>query len=162
MTEANELQPYVIPETWTPEHVAVRLIEAFAIDRRLPRIERPKSTGSTYSVSKITAEEMAQWGITAEEMAKWEQSEIDPKRFPPLPADIRVMERAFDWLPFVYESRPSMHFALKIWAIAKAGGRSAKGFCNNNGLPWATFRSRKDAALSLIASRLNEVNEPVW
>jgi hypothetical protein len=86
----------------------------------------------------------------------------NPKRFAPQPGELAAMETAFDWLPVVYESKPSMHFALKIWAIAKAGGRSARGFCNKAGLAWTTFLSRKDAALLIITSRLNAANEPVW
>jgi Domain of unknown function (DUF6362) len=152
MTEADEPQPYVIPETWTPEHVAKRLIEAFAIDRRLPRIERPKAPGSAHP----------QMTYTAEEMEEWEAIPIDPKRFAPQRDEIAVMERAFDWLRILSASHDNHRQAVKIWAMAKAGGRSAKGFCNRSGIAWATFCSRRASGLSIITSGLNMLNEPVW
>jgi hypothetical protein len=152
MTEANEPQPYVIPETWTPEHVAKRLIEAFAVDRRLPRIERPKAPGSAHP----------QMTYTAEEMEEWEAIPIDPKRYAPQLAEIAVMERAFDWLQIVRESHHGIHFALKNWALCRASGRSLRKVARDNGVGEDTLRKRADRALFLIASRLNAVNEPVW
>jgi hypothetical protein len=141
-----------IPETWTPEHVGKRLIEAFAVDRRLPRIERPKAPGSAHP----------QMTYTAEEMEEWEAIPIDPKRFAPQPDELAAMEAAFDWLQIVRESHHGIHFAVKNWALCRASGRSTRKLCVLTGMSPATFRDRKDRALFLITSRLNAVNEPVW
>lgn len=93
--EAVERSP-AIPTTWTPDHVASRLIEAFRVDRRMPRIERPKSPGSAHPAMEFSREEMDEW----------EAIEIDPSRFAPRWDEIAAMEEAFAWLLIVRKVGP--------------------------------------------------------
>jgi len=143
--EEVELAP-TIPAEWTPDHVARRLVEAFRIDRRMPRIERPKAPGSAHPAMEFSREEMAEWGAI----------EIDPSRFLPTRPEIVAMEEAFAWLLIVRESDPDAQFALKIWAISAASGHSLRRFCRKSGMVRVTLQKRKDRALKAISSKLNE------
>lgn len=145
-----------IPETWTLDHVARRLIEAFRIDRRMPRIERPKAPGSAHPTMEYSREEKE----------IWETVEIDPKRFAPTPAEIAAMETAFGWLRQIDFDKAD---SLRAWsirqtgtAIKRASGNSVRSIASKMGVSHVTLLKRKDRALSSIASRLNAERQPVW
>ena len=134
-----------IPVEWTPDHVAGRLVEAFRVDRRMPRIERPKAPGSAHPTMEFSREEMAEW----------EAIEIDPSRFAPRRSEIAAMEEAFAWLLILRESDLDAQFALKIWALTTASGHSLRRFCRETGMVRVTLQKRKDRALKAISSKLN-------
>jgi hypothetical protein len=142
--EVAELAPAIAAE-WTPDHVARRMVEAFRVDRRLPRIERPKAPGSAHPTMEFSREEIAEW----------EPIEIDPSRFAPTRVEIAAMEAAFAWLLIVRESDPDAQFALKIWALSAASGNSLRRFCRKTGAHRVTLLKRKDRALRVISSELN-------
>ncbi|HYA07714.1 MAG TPA: DUF6362 family protein [Xanthobacteraceae bacterium] len=145
-----------IPATWTPAHVARRLIEAFRVDRRLPRIERPRAPGSAHPAMEYTREEMAEW----------EAIPIDPSRFAPTPDEIERMETAFAWLLIARESGLKYQFALRAWALRKSSGRghrgSIRGVARKFGLSDVALLKRKDRALDCVAWSLNEKGVSVW
>ena len=158
MTEVAEATEYVIPETWTPDHVARRLIEAFAIDRRLPRIERPKSTGSVHP----------QMSYTAEEMEEWEKIDIDPRRFAPRRDEIVAMERAFGWLLWLPDGYMPAMRAWALWRLKVERQAEKKPdeqqkiplFCR--GISRSTLFARRSEGLKIISDTLNSRRERVF
>ena len=155
-----------IPETWTPAHVARRLVEAFGIDDRMSRIERPKDLGSAHpAVEADEPERDAEGNVIIDKqalaMAK-ERYDEAPNRFPPSRDEIAVMEAAFGWLLFLRESDPDAQFALKHWARLRQKCRKDSAFCRANGIARQTFISRKDRALAAVSSRLNAESAHVW
>ena len=135
-----------VPRTWTPELVQSRLLEAFRIDRRMPRIERPKQLGSAHPTMEYSAEEKAEW----------EAVPIDPSRLPPTREDISYMERVFAWLLFLVGAAfDQLRVALKAWLATETRGGSHATYCRKNSLLLATFLAWKNEAVALIARRLN-------
>jgi hypothetical protein len=147
-----EFSPMISVNT---DMVADWLIEAFKIDRRLPSIERPKKPGSAHPAMEYSREERDEWELI----------ELDPKRFAPTREEIASMELAFKWLLSVRESDPDGCFALKNWALRKAGGKtnrsganSIKALARKMGVTDTALLKRKDRALSLITSTLCKQN----
>jgi hypothetical protein len=141
-----------LPAVWTPQHVALRLIEAFRIDKRLPRVASPKNPGSAHP----------QMEYSDEEKAEWEHIPYDPSRAYPTPAELTTMEERFEWLYSVAETDLNAAFALRAWSICKVSEQSARKFCRQHGIGQGTFRARKDRALSIIVSMLCDELEPVF
>jgi hypothetical protein len=128
----------------TADVVAERLIEAFAINRRLPRIERPRAPGSHMRVVHSRAD-----------VKDWEVEELDPTRLPPTPPEIVAMERAFSWLLPVAEASLENYQALKAWCSVKLTGKpSLRSIARSWGIPPMKFLRRKDRALAMIVQNL--------
>lgn len=148
-----------VPTRWTPTHVARRLIEAFRVDRRMPRIERPKSPGSAHPAMEYSREEME----------IWETVPLDPSRFIPTHPEIDLMETAFAWLQIINRTDFDGLVALRIWAIRMSSGATRRGsgtsvraIACKLGVSHIKLLRRKDCALSAIASELNAKKMPVW
>lgn len=141
-----------IPEVWTPEHVARRLVEAFRIDRRLPRIERPKAPGSAHP----------QIEYTEEEREAWEVIPLDMARIAPSLEEIETMDACFAWLAMVSRVDLDAHFALKNWARLKAENSSIRKFCRQHGIGHVTLIHRKNRATAKIVGKLVENGEAVF
>jgi hypothetical protein len=128
----------------TADAIAERLIEAFAVNRRLPRIERPRAPGSHMRVVHSRAD-----------MKEWEIEELDPARLPPQPAEIAAMEQAFAWLRPVAAASLENYDALKAWVLAKLHGKpSLRSIARSWGIPPMKFLRRKDRALAMIVQNL--------
>lgn len=129
---------------WTPEFVGRCMIEAFRIDRSLPRIERPKAPGSAHP----------QIEYSEEEREAWEEIPLDPERMMPSPLAKARMETIFEWLTDLRDGS-ELQFALKNWAMRRASGTSDRRIAGKLGMVRVTLTRRRDRALSAIASRLN-------
>jgi hypothetical protein len=135
------------------ERVAERLIEAFAVDARLPRVARPRAPGS-HSTVKHSADDMAQWEV--------EKFDADKalSRIHPQPDEIAAMERAFDWLPPVARADADAYEALRHWCrrmaepVASHGKRSLRSIAAALGIPPMKLLRRKDKALGIIVANL--------
>jgi len=141
-----------IPEMWTPDHVGRRIVDAYRIDRRMPRIESPKSPGSAHP----------QIEYSDEDRAGWETNVIEPGRFPPSLAEIATMESVFLWLLLIRKSHLKEQIALKCWAAAVASDTSIRKVGRRIGIHAETLKRRKDFALSLLSARLRECGVPVF
>lgn len=139
------------PSEWTPHHVACRLIEAFRVDRRMPKIERPKDPGSAHPTIEYSDEERADW----------ELNHIDADRLPAKPDEIARMVEAFEWLQIIRDSDWNAQFALKNWARNESIKRKQRVFCRNKKIAIQTFLDRKDRALQAIAAHLVSVGMEV-
>ena len=154
----HKVDPYgpdaPIPENWTPEHVGRRLIEAFRIDRRLPRVPLPVCKGSGFLAKQIQ--------YTPEERAEWEEMPLDVNRMPPTQAEVTWMEKVLDWLRGVENLR--YRHAVTLWALRKASasGRSIREIARRLDVTHLTFLERRQRALLSIVSRLIEASTPVF
>ena len=149
-------EPEAIPPFWTPRHVARRLIEAFQMDARMPRVKTPKRPGGSHPAIVYTREELA-------------EHEQEPQRFPLSLREIAVMETVLDWLLIVRVADEAAYFSLRAWLLfernKRAGGKNCRSvvqLCERIGVKRVTFIDRKDKALWLICSRLCELSTPVF
>jgi hypothetical protein len=139
-----------MPSCWTSEHVELRLLDAFRIDDRLPKLRGPKQPGDAHP----------QVAHSTDDIEGQEAIALNPKRFPPNAQEQTLMERVFEWLLFVTDL--VLRVALRDWMRVEAKGHSQRAFCLSKGLLLRTFIYQKDAALAQIAARLNSKSVPVF
>jgi hypothetical protein len=169
----------------TAEQISDRLVEAFKIDARLPRVASPKAPGGSHPTvfrSVALRYEVAQ----ARKLAGIEDDVT--VRIHPSAAEIAQAEEAFEWIAAVastgsrvitaadaedgrtFRTRESdqasldMALALRLWAIRKAapvatkGAKSLRSIADGLGILPMQITHRKDRALSLIVKRLNTIH----
>jgi hypothetical protein len=166
----------------TAEMVSERVIAAFEVDRRLPRVRKPKAPGGSHPTvfrSEAERREVA-------EARKLLCMEDDPEpTIHPTLYEIAQAEEAFEWIAAVastgsrvvtstdaedgrtFKTREvekasvDMALALRLWGVRKAqpiktkGKRSLRSISVDLGLMPMDITRRKDKALSLIVERLN-------
>lgn len=140
-----------LPAVWTPEHVALRLVEAFRIDKRLPRVASPKAPGSAHP----------QMEYSDEEKAEWETIPYDPSRSYPTPTELTTMEECFEWLYSVAATDLNACLALRAWALDVSLGRGHQVTAKKLKVKKTTLMMRKHKALCMIVSLLSDEGEPV-
>lgn len=134
------------PDEWTPEWVGYCIIEAFKVDRKMPRIERPKDPGSAHP----------QIEYTQEEKDEWEKIPLVLGRTATL-KEIAKMEIIFGWLGYVLAVRPNDAMVLRWWGLKRAVRvASDKAIAGKMGMDRVTFWRRRDRALDLICSKLTK------
>jgi hypothetical protein len=139
-----------MPSRWTTEHVELRLLDAFRIDDRLPKVRGPKQAGGGHP----------QVSHSREDIEGQEAVALNPKRFPPTAHEQALMERVLDWLQFVADL--VLRLALRDWMRVEIKGDSQKAFCLAKGVLLNTFVHQKDVALAQIAASLNSKFVPVF
>jgi hypothetical protein len=137
------------PAPWTGEMVRNRLVEAFEIDRRLPR-ERSRTAGSSWPAKPIHEfVDVVYWNEGEQRERVWESWERSANVSP---QEITRMEAAFGWLQWVpMEERRN----LEAWALATATRRSVSAILRKRGLPRTSFYRLRDKAADSIAAKLN-------
>jgi hypothetical protein len=142
----------------TAEQVSERVVAAFEVDRRLPRVRKPKAPGGSHPTifrSEALRFEVAQ----ARKLAGIEDDEtptLHPTRY-----EVAEMESAFAWLPALATADREAYDCLRIWAARQAqpvktkGKHSIRSIAAGLGMPPMKLLRRKDKALSLIVERLN-------
>jgi hypothetical protein len=137
------------PALWTGELVRDRLVEAFEIDRRLPR-DRMGKTGSAWPAKPIHEfVDVVYWNEGEQRERVWESWE---RSAGVSPQEITRMETAFLWLQWLpTEERRN----LEAWAFATATRRSVSAILRKRGLPRTSFYRLRDKAADSIAGRLN-------
>src|SRR5260370_279837 len=132
-----------LPSRWTIEHVEHRLIDAFKVNDRLPKVRGPKQPGGGHP----------QVSHSREDIEGQEAVALNPKRFPPTAQELTLMERVLEWLAYVTDL--ILRLALRDWMRVESKGYSQKAFCLANGKLLKTFVYEKDRALAQIAAALN-------
>jgi hypothetical protein len=130
------------------KRVEERLIEAFAIDARLPHVARPRVPGS-HSTVKHSADDMEQWEV--------EKFDADKAlaRIHPQPEEIEAMERAFAWLPAVHAADAWAYAFLRLWCrFVQVDGMSLRKVARISHVPPMKILRYKDKALRLIVGNL--------
>jgi hypothetical protein len=142
--------------TWTGEMVRNRLVEAFEIDRRLPR-DRLRTTGSAWPAKPIHEfVDVVYWNEGEQRERVWESWERSASVSP---QEITRMETAFLWLRLVPITERR---CLEAWAKAAARGFNVKRMIKGT---WSrsTFYRQRDHAAQIIADNLNKHgDQEVW
>jgi hypothetical protein len=142
----------------TAEQVSERVIEAFKIDSRLPRVAKPKAPGGSHPTvyrSEALRFEVAQ----ARKLAGIKDDE--PVRVHPTPSEIETMEEALAWLPPVATADRKAYDALRIWAVRKAapvatkGAKSLRSIAAGLDIRPMEITRRKARAIGMIVEQLN-------
>ena len=137
------------PATWTGAIVRQRLVEAFEIDRRLPK-ERSRSTGSTWPAKPIHEfADLVYWNEGEQRERVWESWE---RSAGVSPQEITRWEETFAWLRWVPLTERR---ALEAWAAASARGLKVRRMIRGRWTP-STFYRQRDNASAMIADRLNK------
>jgi hypothetical protein len=133
----------------TIEATAKRVVDAFAIDRRLPRVRSPKAPGNAHpAVFRSEAER-----LVVALARKADRIEDDEPIIPPTKAELTTMDETFSWLRQLAVVDLDTHDALRAWAKRKAGcGRSIRAIAKDMGTSAMTLLRRKDRALALLVS----------
>jgi hypothetical protein len=128
--------------------VRARLVEAFEIDRRMPRDRRRVATA--WPATPVhTFVDMVYWdeGEASERvMQSWERTDASPQ-------EVTRMEDAFEWLRWLPIAERQM---LTSWAFATATHRSVTAIMNKRSLKRTSFYRLRDRAADRIAYRLNQ------
>jgi hypothetical protein len=139
------------PIRWTPVHVRERLVEAFAIERRLPLARYGASGGrSTWPAMHHEFTDLIGWSDEARQ-AVWADWSRAKGAFP---FEVSRMEEAFDWLPLL-DDHIGERRCLAAWALLSARRQSLRRILQRKGWSRATFYRRVDSGAWRIADRLN-------
>jgi hypothetical protein len=152
----------IIPLAWEPEHVAKRLVKAFATLDRLPRLKGPRQPGGHWPRHAIEwADQLAQAEIADCERA--ERRDIQNRcLLRPTGMEIAQMEAAFDWLRELRAQDSGMALVTSLWALRSARHRSVRALCAEKKWALHTFYRKRTKALDYLAQWLNARNVPVF
>ena len=137
------------PTQWTGELVRNSLVEAFEIDRRLPR-DRMGKTGSAWPAKPIHEfVDVVYWNEGEQRERVWQSWERSASVSP---QEITRWEESLAWLTWLPDDeRQSLH----AWALAAATNRSVSAILRKRGLARTSFYRLRDKAADSIAARLN-------
>ena len=145
----------VAPPIWTPDHVARRLVIAFRILDRLPRVRGPRQPGDHWPGHRVEwADQLAQAELPDSERrdrAEW-RNRVGLK---PTGVEIAQMEASLDWLRDLRATDSGLALVTSLWALRAARRRSVRGLCREK--KWAphTFYRLRARALGHLAATLN-------
>jgi hypothetical protein len=142
----------------TAEQISERIIAAFEVDRRLPRVKSPKAPGGSHPAVWRSEEERL-------EVAQARKAEgirdDEPVRIHPSHDEIAEMEEAFESLRDLARVDREAYDCLRVWAkrmaepVATKGAKSLRSIAACLGMPPMKLIRRKDRALDLLVSREN-------
>ena len=153
--------PGPLPTRWTSDHVAHRLLAAFRVLDKMPKVKGPRQPGGHWPRHVVEwADQLAQ--------ADLPQAERDARAaarnelaFRPSPADIGQMEQALDWLRDLRLVDPGLALVATLWAYRAARGRSLQKLCRERNWAPHMFYRKRSKALDVIAATLNARGTPV-
>ncbi len=144
-----------VPATWTPEHVARRLVEAFRTLDRLPRVRGPRPPGDHWPRHRVEWDDhLAQAELPESE--KRERAEWRNRLgAAPTGAEIARMETSLEWLRTLRAADSGLALVTSLWALRAARRRSVRALCREK--KWAphTFYRLRAKALEHLAANLN-------
>jgi hypothetical protein len=144
-----------LPETWTPEHVARRLVDAFRTLDRMPRVRGPRQPGDHWPRHRVEwADQLAQAELPENEKrerAEW-RNRLGVK---PSGLEITQMDASLDWLRDLRTADSGMALVTSLWALRAARRRSVRALCREKGWAPHTFYRLRARALDHLAAALN-------
>lgn len=158
-------QPKELPDRWTPEHVADRLVEAFETLRATPARTHPKEFGNGWpGYREEWTDWLAQAELTESERADREYAR-NRVRIPPSSEKVSRMDDALRW-PLRFLATGNLRDqerskVLLIWAFCKANGRSIRAARRRFGWSSSTFHRLRQDALDTVAASLDHLAVPV-
>jgi hypothetical protein len=133
------------PTQWTGERVRERLVEAFAIERRMPG-QHFATIASAWPATPVHSfADIVHWEPGAV-METWSTAKGVYSY------EVTKMEEAFAWLPILPEGERR---CLTAWAMASSRGLSVRAMIEKRHWSRTTFYRRIEQAAERIADRLN-------
>lgn len=133
-----------VPAEWTPEHVGVRLIEAFEVLARSAMRPGPRQFANGWPAMVHEFADMVD--AQARTLAEKEKQQARAAR--PTTDELSRMEEALRWPMDHLAGRPLAADSLMLWAYAKAGNRDMYGMLHH----------RKKRATALAAEMMRRAN----
>jgi hypothetical protein len=156
-TIAIDASRAVIPAAWSADWVQQRLIEAYAVERRLPHARR-RPIANLWPATVVEFSDVIGRADAAREqvLQSWEYAGSGVSA-----ADIQLMEGAHDWLRVILAPYPEERLCLSQWATAIAYGRSLRRLLAKRRWPRTTFYRHVAAGAHVIAMELQRQGQPV-
>ena len=146
--------PLALPPSWTPDHVAFRLVEAFRTLDRMPRVTGPRRPGNHWPRHRVEwADQLAQAELPAAERREREDLR-NMLSLRPDGAAIARMDQALEWLRDLRTVDPGLALVTSLWALRVARRRSVRALCREKGWLPATFYKLRARALAHLAENL--------
>lgn len=143
------------PPRWTPDHVAKRLVEAFATLDRLPKPRGPRAAGNHWPSHRVEwADQLAQAEVPEAEKRERARLRINALTRAPSGQEIARMDQALEWLRVLRARDAALAELLSFWALYAARRRSVRAICRLRGWKPATFYYQRGRALDVLASWL--------
>jgi hypothetical protein len=133
-----------IPTAWTPEHVGVRLIEAFEVLSRSGVRVGPGAYGNGWPAMVHEFADM----VDAQARALAEKEKQQARAARPTADELSRMNEALAWPMAYLDGKPLQSDALMLWAYASATGRDMAGMLNHR-------KKRATAKAEAAARRAN-------
>lgn len=148
----REMLPEADASRWSADAVGERLVEAFKILDKLPRVKGPRAPGGHWPRHLVEwADQLAQAELPQreQEARAWARNEL---AFRPSPAEITRMDSVLDWLRELRAVDSALALVLTLWAFRTARGRSLQKLCRErNWAPHTFYRKRREALVRLAA-----------
>lgn len=153
--DAGPADDAALPDSWTPEHVARRLVDAFKTLDRTPRVRGPKQPGDHWPRHRVEwADQLAQAELPESERrerADWRHR----AGMKPSSLEITAMDASLEWLRELRDIDTGMALVTSFWALRTARRRSVRALCREKGwAPHTVYRLRA-RALEHLAAALN-------
>jgi len=157
-TIAIDASRAVTPAAWSADWVQQRLIEAYAVERRLPHARRRLLIASAWPSMKVEFSDIVGRADDdrKERFHSWEYAQLGASA-----ADISRMEQAHDWLRVFLAPYPEERLCLSHWAASAAYRRSLSRLLKLRRWSRSTFYRRATAGAHVIALELTRQGVPV-
>jgi hypothetical protein len=144
-----------LPDRWTPEHVARRLVDAFKTLDRMPRVRGPRQPGDHWPRHRVEwADHLAQAELPESE--KRERADWRNRAgMKPTSLEITAMDASLEWLRDLRGVDSGMALVTSFWALRAARRRSVRALCREKGWAPHTFYRVRARALEHLAETLN-------
>lgn len=150
------------PPRWTPDHVARRLVDAFATLDRLPRPRGPRAAGNHWPSHRVEwADQLAQAELPDVEKRERARLRVNALIRPPSGQEIKKMDEALEWLRVLRARDAGLAELLSFWALYAARKRSVRAICRLRNWKPPTFYYQRGRALDLLAMWLESEGTPV-
>jgi hypothetical protein len=136
-----------VPEAWTTEYVAFRLIEGFETLAKLPSGKTlPKAFGNGWpAIVRSYAD-----AVGAEPERDKTEFVFEKARARASADEITRMDEALRWPMTYLRGRPGPATALSVWAFCRAQEWSISRELKKRGMARSTFERRRDVALLFV------------
>jgi len=145
----------------TIEEITERILEAAAIERRMPRVREKPTAGNGYCLPWVHTEEdirsRRRTGHSDEKLEKgddplanWRADFWDGAKAMPRADEVTRWEEVRQWFLDRLDD-PAERRVLWAWAASKHGGKPFVAFCRREGIHVETGRRRKNRAIERIS-----------
>lgn len=148
-----------VPAQWSSSWVQRRLVEAYAVERRLPPARRRLLVASAWPAMQVEFQDVVGRADEArqEVFQSWEYARLSVSA-----KDISRMEEAHDWLLVILAPYPQERLCLAQWAAAVAYHRSLRRLLLKRQWSRSTFYRYVTAGAHVIACKLIQHGRPVY